>query len=55
MMSRKVKVNIIVTAKINLDEFNVDVDEVSDTVKEYLDDLLYDVEGIEPTRIQVRT
>tara|TARA_R110002012_G_scaffold210800_1_gene381441 strand:+ start:549 stop:725 length:177 start_codon:yes stop_codon:yes gene_type:complete len=55
MASRKIKTNIIVTAKINLDEFNVDVDEVSDTVKEYLDDLFYDVEGIEPLRIQVRT
>tara|TARA_S200002703_G_scaffold151382_1_gene150708 strand:- start:823 stop:999 length:177 start_codon:yes stop_codon:yes gene_type:complete len=55
MATRKVKANIVVTAEIDLDEFNVDIDEVSDSVKEYLDDLFYDVEGINPKRIQVRT
>jgi hypothetical protein len=55
MAARKIRANIVVNADINLEEFNVDIDEVSDTVKEYLDDLFYDVEGIVPRRIQVRT
>jgi hypothetical protein len=38
----------------NLDEFNINVDEISDTLKEYLEDLLFDVEGIKPAKISVR-
>ena len=55
-MSRtKIRANIAITAKIDLEEFNVDIDEVSDIVEEYIEDLLYDIEGIEPVRIKVRT
>ena len=53
-MSRKTRVSITISASIDLDEFNVDVDEISDTLKEYLEDLLFDVEGIKPARISVR-
>jgi len=53
-MSRKIRANITISASIDLDEFNVDVDEISDTVKEYIEDLLFDVEGIKPAKISVR-
>mgnify|MGYP003112110998 FL=1 len=53
-MSRKIRASITISASIDLDEFNVDVDEISDTLKEYLEDLLFDVEGIKPARISVR-
>ena len=53
-MSRKTRGSITISASIDLDEFNVDVDEISDTLKEYLEDLLLDVEGIKPARISVR-
>ena len=52
---QKVKANIVITAKIDLEEFNMDIDEVPDIVKEYLEDLLYDIEGLEPVKILVRT
>lgn len=52
---QKVKANIVITAKIDLDEFNIDIDELPDIVKDYIEDLLYDVEGLEPTKILVRT
>ena len=52
---QKVKANIVITAKIDLEEFNMDIDEVPDIVKEYLEDLLYDIEGLEPIKILVRT
>ena len=55
MATRKVKANIVVAAEIDLDEFNVDIDKVSDSVKEYLDDLFYDVEGINPKKIRYKT
>lgn len=55
-MSRtKIRANIAISARVDLEEFSVDIDEVSDIVKEYMEDLLYDVEGIEPVRITVRT
>jgi hypothetical protein len=53
-MSRKIRASITISASIDLDEFNVDVDEISDTLKEYLEDLLFDVEGIKPAKISVR-
>jgi hypothetical protein len=53
-MSRKIRANITISASIDLDEFNADVDEISDTVKEYIEDLLFDVEGIKPAKISVR-
>ncbi len=53
-MSRKIRANISISASIDLDEFNADVDEISDTVREYLEDLLFDVEGIKPAKISVR-
>ena len=53
-MSRKIRASITISASIDLDEFNVDVDEISDTLREYLEDLLFDVEGIKPARISVR-
>ena len=53
-MSRKIKANISISASIDLDEFNINVDEISDTLKEYLEDLLFDVEGIKPAKISVR-
>tara|TARA_R100001509_G_scaffold140650_1_gene95515 strand:- start:190 stop:363 length:174 start_codon:yes stop_codon:yes gene_type:complete len=52
---QKVKANIVITAKIDLEEFNIDIDEVSDIVKEYVEDLLYDVEGLQPIKVLVRT
>lgn len=52
---QKVKANIVITAKIDLDEFNIDIDELSDIVRDYIEDLLYDVEGLQPTKILVRT
>jgi hypothetical protein len=55
-MSRtKVRADIIVKARVDLEEFNADVDEVSEIVKEYMSDLLYDVEGVDPVSITVRT
>ena len=55
-MSRtKIRANIAITAKIDLEEFSVDIDEVSDIVEEYIEDLLYDIEGIEPVKVTVRT
>lgn len=53
--TQKAKANIVITAKIDLDEFNIDIDELPDIVKDYIEDLLYDVEGLEPTKILVRT
>lgn len=53
-MSRKIRVSIAISASIDLDEFNADVDEISDTVREYIEDLLFDVEGIKPAKISVR-
>jgi hypothetical protein len=53
-MSRKIRASITISASIDLDEFNADVDEISDTVKEYIEDLLFDVEGIKPAKISVR-
>ena len=53
-MSRKIRANITISASIDLDEFNIDIDETSDTLKEYLEDLLFDVEGIKPAKISVR-
>lgn len=53
-MSRKIRANITISASIDLDEFNADVDEISDTVREYIEDLLFDVEGIKPAKISVR-
>ena len=53
-MSRKIRASITISASIDLDEFNVDVDEISDTVKDYIEDLLFDVEGIKPAKISVR-
>ena len=53
-MSRKIRASITISASIDLDEFNVDVDEISDTLREYLEDLLFDVEGIKPAKISVR-
>ena len=52
---QKVKANIVITAKIDLEEFNIYIDEVSDIVKEYVEDLLYDVEGLQPIKVLVRT
>jgi len=55
-MSRtQVRAEIIVRAKLDLDEFNADTDELPDIVSDYVSDLLYDVEGIEPVSITVRT
>lgn len=55
-MSRtKIRANITIAARIDLEEFSVDIDEVSDIVEDYVEDLLYDIEGIEPVRITVRT
>tara|TARA_R100001510_G_scaffold57748_1_gene67408 strand:+ start:3214 stop:3387 length:174 start_codon:yes stop_codon:yes gene_type:complete len=55
-MSRtKIRANIAISARIDLEEFSVDIDEVSDIVEDYIEDLLYDIEGIEPVRITVRT
>jgi hypothetical protein len=53
-MSRKIRASITISASIDLDEFNADVDEISDTVREYIEDLLFDVEGIKPAKISVR-
>lgn len=53
-MSRKIRASIAISASIDLDEFNADVDEISDTVREYIEDLLFDVEGIKPAKISVR-
>ena len=53
-MSRKIRASIAISASIDLDEFNADVDEISDTVKDYIEDLLFDVEGIKPAKISVR-
>jgi len=53
-MSRKIRASITISASIDLDEFNADVDEISDTVKDYIEDLLFDVEGIKPAKISVR-
>jgi hypothetical protein len=53
-MSRKIRANITISASIDLDEFNINIDETSDTLKEYLEDLLFDVEGIKPAKISVR-
>ena len=53
-MSRKIRASITISASIDLDEFNADVDEISDTVKDYIEDLLFDVEGINPAKISVR-
>jgi len=35
-MSRKIRASITISASIDLDEFNADVDEISDTVREYI-------------------
>ena len=50
-----VRADIIVRAKLDLDEFNADTDELGEIVSDYVSDLLYDVEGIEPVSITVRT
>lgn len=50
-----VRADIIVKAKLDLDEFNADTDELGEIVSDYVSDLLYDVEGIEPVSITVRT
>ena len=50
-----VRADIIVRAKLDLDEFNADTDELPEIVGDYVSDLLYDVEGIEPVSITVRT
>ena len=50
-----VRADIIVRAKLDLDEFNADTEELSEIVSDYVSDLLYDVEGIEPVSITVRT
>ena len=53
-MSRKIRASITISASIEVDEFNINIDETSDTLKEYLEDLLFDVEGIKPAKISVR-
>lgn len=54
-MSRtKTKAKIIITCSVDLEEFSVDIDEVPPIIEDYVGDLIYDVEGIEPIRIQVR-
>ena len=50
-----VRADIIVRAKLDLDEFNADTAELPEIVGDYVSDLLYDVEGIEPVSITVRT
>ena len=50
-----VRADIIVRAKLDLDEFNADIEELPEIVGDYMSDLLYDVEGIEPVSITVRT
>ena len=49
-----VRADIIVRAKLDLDEFNADTEELPEIVSDYVSDLLYDVEGIEPVSITVR-
>ena len=55
MNRTKIRADIIVRARIDLDEFNADTDELGEIVSDYVEDLLYDIEGIEPVRITVRT
>ena len=50
-----VRADIVIKAKLDLEEFNADIDEVPDIVSDYISDLLYDVGGIEPVSVNVRT
>ena len=43
-----VRADIVIKAKLDLEEFNADIDEVPDIVSDYISDLLYDVGGVEP-------